>query len=226
MSTYKVAAPVKGLSSPSSWYAKREDLEKQTLAVYNKYKDYLKFASATSKIPVPILLAFIMVESNGDPNAGPKGHVTQGLMQWNRNYAKDQLEYEYKNGRLSPAERIKLGEYRIIFDKDGKTRSITNADQLKPELNILIGSIILGQLMDEKWATFSGILRLDRVIAVYNAGAFGDTGKKARLGTHANAVVLANDVNATTRAYIGKILGSNGALDVITTSLKAQIQQA
>jgi hypothetical protein len=226
MATFNVKAPVKGLSSPTSWYAKREDLVEQTLAVYNKYKDYLKFASATSKIPVPILLAFIMVESNGDPNAGGKGHVTQGLMQWNRNYAKAQLEQELEKGRLSPAERTKLGAYQIVFDKNGKTRNITNADQVKPELNILIGSIILGQLMDESWATFAGNLRLDRVIAVYNAGAFGDTGKKARLGDHATPVALAADVNTITRAYINKILGSNGALDVITTSLKSQIQQS
>lgn len=226
MATYNVKAPVSGLVSPTSWYARREDLAKQTLAVYNKYKDFLKFASATSKIPVPILLGFIMVESNGDPNAGGKGHITQGLMQWNRNYAKAQLERELEQGRLSPAERTKLGAYQITFDKNGKTRAITNADQVKPELNILIGSIILGQLMDEDWATFAGNLRLDRVIAVYNAGAYGDTGKKARLGTHANAAALAKDVNPVTRAYIGKILGTNGALDVITTTLKNDIQQS
>lgn len=226
MSTYNVIAPQSGLESPKSWYELRTDLAKETLAVYNKYKSFLAFTSAATKIPVPVLLAFIMVESNGNPNAGPKGGVTQGLMQWNRTFAKDQLELEFSKNRLSPSEKSKLSQFGINFDSNGKTRSIINADQLKPELNILIGGIILGQLLDEKWAATGSNLRLDRVIAVYNAGAFGETGKKARLGNHPTPLALANDVNQITKAYIKKIMGKNGVLDVISVELKSSVQQA
>ena len=226
MATYSVAAPQVGLQSPKSWYEMRSDLAKEALAVYKRYESFLLFTSAATKIPVPVLLAFIMVESNGNPTAGGKGSITQGLMQWNRNFAKDQLEYELNKGRLSPAEKSKLAQFGITFDAKGKTRTITSADQIKPELNILIGGIILGQLMDEKWASTNGVLRLDRVIAVYNAGAFGETGKKARLGNHPTPLALANDVNAITKAYINKIMGRDGALDVITTDLKGSVKQA
>jgi soluble lytic murein transglycosylase-like protein len=226
MATYSIFAPQTGLQSPKTWYGMRTDLSKEALAVYKRYEEFIKFTSSATKIPVPILLSFIMVESNGNPNAGGSSSVTQGLMQWNRNFAKDQLEYELKEGRLSPAEKTKLAQFGIKFDAKGKTRIITNADQIKPELNILIGGIILGQLMDEKWASTNGALRLDRVIAVYNAGAFGETGKKARLGNHPNAAALAKDVNTITRAYINKIMGRDGALDVITTDLKGSVQQA
>ena len=168
-------------------------------------------------------MAFCAVESGGNPTAGSAGHITQGLMQWNRTFAKAQLEEELEKGRMSPAEKAKLAEYGIKFDANGKTRAITNADQLKPELNILIGSIILGQLIDTNWGTDNGVMRLDRVISVYNAGAFGATGKKARLGKHRTPALLAADVNPTTSAYIKKIMGKNGALEVASTDLRGQL---
>ena len=120
---------------------------------------------------------------------------------------------------MTPAEKSKLAEFGIKFDANGKTREITNADQLKPELDILIGSIVLGQLIDNDWAKEGNKLRLDRVIAVYNAGAYGDTGKKARLGNYPTPKALADSVNSISRAYIAKIVGKDGALDIIETDL-------
>jgi soluble lytic murein transglycosylase-like protein len=222
MATTTLSIPSAGLISPESW-GTRESVKGIIQNIEAKYGKYFKFASETSRIPKPILMAFCAVESGGNPTAGSAGHITQGLMQWNRDFAKANLEDEYAKGRLSPAEKSKLAQYGIKFDKDGKTRTITNADQLKPELNILIASIILGQLVDTTWGTQNGVIRLDRVIAVYNAGAFGETGKKARLGNHKTPALLAADVNPTTRAYIKKILGKNGALEVATTDLKNQI---
>lgn len=211
--------PSKGLVSPSNWNTP-EKLIELIQTTWNNYKSYFQFASKNSGIPVRILLGFTIVESGGDPKAGGSGHITQGLMQWNRKYAKSQLEDEFKKKRLSQAEKEKLATFNIKFDANGKTREITNADQLKPELNILIGSIILGQLAEEPWATFSGLIRWDRVIAVYNSGAFGDTGKKARTGNHSTPKALADDVNTITKAYIAKMLGKDGVLDLIQKNFK------
>lgn len=222
MATSALVIPAAGLVSPESW-GSREDIKSILLNLNQRYGKFFDFSAATSRIPKPVLLSFAAVESGGDPNAGPKGHITQGLMQWNRNFAQQNLEDEYAKGRLSPAEKEKLAQFGIKFDKDGKTRAITNADQLKPELNILIGSIILAQLIDTKWGTENGVIRLDRVIAVYNAGAFGETGKKARLGNHKTPSALAADVNATTKAYINKIMGKNGAMEVASKDLKGQL---
>jgi hypothetical protein len=222
MATSSLPIPSKGLVSPESW-ATRESLKSILTNIETNYGKYFKFASETSRIPKEVLMSFCAVESGGNPKAGASGHVTQGLMQWNRTFAKQLLEDELSQGRMSPAEKSKLAEFGIKFDAKGKTRNITNADQLKPELNILIGSIILGQLIDTSWGTENGVNRLDRVIAVYNAGAFGATGKKARLGGHKTPLLLASDVNPITSAYIKKIMGKNGALEVITTDLKGQI---
>lgn len=212
-----LAIPEKNLISPLDFSTLIPDIKK-------KYGPFLKFASENSKIPAEVLASFIAVESGGNPKAG-MNLVTTGLMQWNRNFAANTLEGEKKLGRLTPAEQEKLASFGITFDKNGKTRQITQADQVKPELNILIGSIILGQLADSlfdggkfqgKWAVDNNNkLRLDRMIAVYNAGPYGNIGNLARKGNHATPYDLAQAVNnATTKSYIAKILGKNGAMDV------------
>ena len=218
MATLLVDVPASGLQSPSNW-GSRTQIKSMLDRIWKNYGSYIKFASLNSKIPSKVLVAFIAVESGGKADAGSAGHITQGLMQWNRSYAKTQLERELSQNRMTPAEKSKLAEFGIKFDANGKTREITNADQLKPELNILIGSIVLGQLIDNDWAKEGNKLRLVRVIAVYNAGAYGDAGKKARLGNYPTPKALADSVNSITRAYIAKIVGKDGALDIIETDL-------
>jgi hypothetical protein len=231
MATSTVAAPQANLVSPASW-GSRDSIVKMMRKIVKDYGKDLKFASENSKIPVGILAAFIAVESTGIANAGAPS-PTQGLMQWNRAYAKGFLEAEKRLGRLTPAEEEKLASYGIRFNAQGLTRVITADDQLKPGLNILIGSILLGQYVDSRydggkftgrWAIDQdGKLRLDRIITVYNAGAYGADGKKARTGNHPTAFALANVVNATTKAYINKILGKNGAMDVAANEVSSDI---
>jgi soluble lytic murein transglycosylase-like protein len=221
--TTTISVPKSGLTSPSSW-GSREQVKEQLDNIMKKYGTFIKFASENSKIPAQVIASFIAVESGGNPTAGGSGSATQGLMQWNRTYAKNFLEAEYRLGRLTPAEKSKLATYGVKFDANGLTRTITQADAIKPELNILIGSILLGQYADSRydggkltgqWAIDQdGKLRLDRIITVYNAGAYGPDGKKARTGNHPTAFALANVVNSTTKSYINKILGKNGAMDI------------
>lgn len=213
----KLVYPASGLTSPSSWGSK-ESIKKMIDSINSKYGTYIDFVSTESKLPKEMITSFIAVESGGNPKAGASGHVTQGLMQWNRTYAKAQLEKELKEGRMTKNEKDKLASFGIKFDANGKTRAITNADQLKPELNILIGSILLGQLVDTDWGTENGEIKLDRVIAVYNAGAYGDTGKKARSKAYKTPKDLANAVNSVTSSYIKKILGTDGALHLTKTA--------
>jgi hypothetical protein len=236
MAILNLNVPEANLTSPSSW-GSRKAVSDQVGSIVSKYGNYIKWASKESNIPMEVIASFIAVESGGSPTAGGSGSVTQGLMQWNRNFAKSTLEGEKKLGRLSANEEAKLKTYGITFDKSGLTRSITQADQIKPELNIIIGSILLGQYIDSihdatkftkdssgktiYWGVDkNNTMRLDKIIAVYNSGAYGDTGKKARLGNYATPLALANDVNSTTSAYIKKMLGVNGGMDVATKENK------
>jgi soluble lytic murein transglycosylase-like protein len=213
MSQVKLIYPAMGLTAPTSW-GSAESIKKMMEKIYKDFGSFIKFSAKESKLPEKMIASFIAVESGGNPKAGSSGHITQGLMQWNRTYAKSQLERELKEGRMTDGEKNKLAEFGIKFDASGKTRAITNADQLKPELNILIGTIILGQLVDTDWGTENGEIKLDRVISVYNAGAYGDTGKKARSKQYKTPEELAKVVNPISRSYIQKILGVQGALDL------------
>jgi len=233
MATYNLLVPNKSLISPTSW-GSRASIVGMVDKIVNNYGKFLKFASENSKIPIEVIASFIAVESGGNATAGGSSSVTQGLMQFNRTFARNFLEGELRMGRLSPAEKDKLASYGVKFDANGKTRDITQADLVKPELNILIGSILLGQYVDSMfdggkksgvWAVDeNGQLRLDRIIAVYNAGAYGDTGKKARLGNYKTAQELAQNVNSITRSYIAKMLGVNGAMDVATNEVSQKIK--
>ena len=216
MATSSLGIPASGLVRPESW-GSRESIKKMLQKIWADYKPYIEFASAQSKIPKEIIASFISVESGGKPQAGGSGSVTQGLMQWNRTYAKKQLERELAEGRMTDAEKQKLAQFGIKFDSKGLTRNITQADQIKPELNILIGSMLLGQLIDTDWGTEGGEIKMERVIAVYNAGAYGDAGKKARSKQYKTPQALANAVNPITKAYISKMLGKDGAMDIAYT---------
>ena len=230
MATSTVSIPAANLFAPEG-IGKPEQVKKMIKEGLDNYGQYFKFASNNSKLPMEMLLAFAAVESGIGKMVGGPGHPTRGIMQWNRQFAKTQLENEYKLGRMTPEEKDYLAKHNIKFDKDGKTRVITEADQMKPGLNILIGSILLGMYADsyiegrkdkEPWGIDeNGNLRIDRMIAVYNAGAYGDTGKKARFGKHATPQALANSVNSTTAGYIRKLLGKNGYYDYM---LQPEIQ--
>jgi hypothetical protein len=221
MSTTTLEVPVAGLPAPTNW-GSRTAIRSQLEKIWKNYGTFITNASVNSNIPKQIIASFIAVESGGNASAGAAGHVTQGLMQWNRNYAKSNLEKELKNGRLTEGEKAILKKYGVMTS-DKTFRAVTNADQLKPELNITIGSIILGQMLDESWAKSDKGYHLDRVIAVYNAGAYGSTGKMARQLTtpkYDTPISLAAAVNPITRAYISKVLAKDGAMDIATSDLK------
>jgi len=236
MAVYSLSIPQQNLFGDSEM-GTPEQIKKMLREGISKYGKYFQFAAENSKLPIELLMAFASVESGMGRLVGGAGHPTRGIMQWNRAFAKPQLENELAMGRMTPAEKDKLKEYGITFDSLGKTRVITEADQMKPELNILIGSILLGQLADSylqgksadspAWATENGVLRLDRMIAVYNAGGGGTTGKTARFGGHPTAYQLAqavkNNGNIITFKYISRLMGKGGYYEYLLNDLKADV---
>ena len=237
---YIIQVPVAGLKAPKS-RGSREYIVKMLKNMISNYGKYMKVASEQSNIPAPVIASFIAVESGGDALASPSGrgtcHATIGLMQWNRSYAKSTLEKEFSADRLSDVEKQILGKYGIRFDKNGKTRVINCNDQKQPELNILIGTIVLGQIISEinskskGWALEQdNTLRLDKIISVYNAGMYGKTGKLAtdsklgKIPVDTTSVIKYRNVlatfNPTTKNYVDAIMGKDGYLDVLTSELK------
>jgi len=221
MKILNINIPALNIKAPSTW-GSREQIKGMLEKIWINYGSYIRTASKNSNIPPNVITSFIAVESGGNATAGSSGHITQGLMQWNRSYAQSQLLDEIKKGRLTDGEKSILQKYGVM-SQNNAIRQVTNADQLKPELNITIGCIILGQLIDQSWGNSNGILHLDRVISVYNAGAYGDTGKKARQLTSpalSTPESLSKNINSISKDYIAKIMGKDGALDIATSDFK------
>jgi hypothetical protein len=238
--SYKIEIPVVGLQAPKS-RGTRVQVVNMMKNILKNYGKFIKVASEQSNIPAPVIASFIAVESNGDALASASGrgtcHATIGLMQWNRQYAKATLEREYSAKRLTDVEKGILSKYGIKFDNNGKTRVVNCNDQKQPELNILIGTIILGQIISEfdskkkGWAVEDdNTLRLDKIISIYNGGAFSTAGKMAQTSTLKGVPVdtttvkkfrdLVGNFNSTTKSYVDLIMGKDGFLDVLTSELK------
>ena len=211
-------APVSNLTSPKSW-GSRLAIKGQISNIWSKYGNFIKSSSKESGIPEAILIAFIAVESGGNPSAGSGN--TKNLFQFNTSYVNEQLKNEFLSKRLSPVEKSKLSAYGFNFDEKGNTKTFTNADALKPELAILVGSIIVAQLFDQPFGKTDGMLRLDKVITVYNSGLYSRWSKIAIASKSTNAKQLHDELsgNSVTQSYIAKILGLNGAIDIINNDL-------
>ncbi len=184
-----------------------------------KYGNIIRNVANLTGVNEEIIKAFIFIESRGEETA--QSPYAIGLMQVGLATASDVLIYEKSSGRLSPQEEAILKKYMgkiPQFDKlkpnqktIGKTW-VTKSVLFKPELNILIGSLILKQLMDE--FTENGVPRLDKVAVIYNAGRFGSIGKKtiAHEGTTEELVAM---LPKEPSSYITKLVGANGILDIL-----------
>ncbi len=84
MATLTLNAPTVGLTAPTSW-GSRSQIEAQLRKIWTNYGKFIQFAGKESGIAPEVLVAFITVESGGNPTAGGSGSATQGLMQFNQN---------------------------------------------------------------------------------------------------------------------------------------------
>jgi soluble lytic murein transglycosylase-like protein len=185
-----------------------------------KFGKYIDNIADMTGVPVELIESFIFIESGGNPNA--QSPFAVGLMQVGLATASDTLIKEKGAGRLQDEEAAMLkkylgSRYSLIEKVKPKQKSIgktfiTKADLLKPELNILIGSILLKQLCDE--FTENGKVRLDKVVAIYNGGRFSKAGKKVIPFKGTTKELLAI-VPKETSAYVLKLIGTNGILDTI-----------
>lgn len=220
MATLTVSAPTVSLKSPSSW-GSRSAIEGQLRKIWSNYGKYIQTASKESGIDPKILTSFISIESGGNPTAG--SGTIKGLMQFNSDYVNTQLKNEFNSKRLSETEKAIFKKYGFTFDSNGDTKKYTVSDSLKPELNILIGSILLGQLADQdSYKDANGNLKLASVITSYNSGIYSKWSKLAQKSTSADPKVIHDALagNSVTQSYIRKMFGVDGALDIANNELK------
>ena len=194
--------------------------------IYNTYKDAIDRCASLTHVPQAIITSFIFIESAGNPNA-VSGAGAIGLMQLIPSSASDILVIENTKKRLSSEEKQILAQnlgarFTLGIDKmaylgqkltvGGVTSAtwITKADLLKPSLNILIGCIYLGILIDE--STKNGKCNLHKVVIRYNRGYFADNAGKNISDDIQTAMV---NSPTETQNYILKFVGKNGTLDTL-----------
>lgn len=185
-----------------------------------KYGKYINNISEISGVPVPLIESFIFIESRGDEKIQSK--FATGLMQLNPPTASDAIVKEKGLGRLDDREAAILKKYlgnRFSLVEKVKPKQtslgksfVTNEDLLKPEFNILVGTILLGQLVNE--FTENGKLRLDKVVTIYNGGRYSSAGKKI-IKFKGDTKELLTQVPKESSDYIKKLIGTQGLLDII-----------
>lgn len=199
------------------------------------YGRYVERIAAITNIPANIIYSFIFIESRGDENAvsficksNKPYECPVGLMQITPETATGTIFFENKQGRLTPAEKAVLEKYiskeklnciysmqffghpvkcsKIMLKSGNKVgQIIEKKDLFNPELNILIGAMLIGQLIDQH--TEDGKPRMDKVIVRYNAGYFYKP-------KGANIQQTIASVPAESRNYVYKLLGENGVLSL------------
>lgn len=193
--------------------------------IADRYRKELSEAQRLTNVPLALALSVIFAESAGQPSVvSPAGAV--GLMQLKPQTANDVIHLEHRAGRLTPPEatflRSKLGNrldgplkqkylsHRI--KENGFTgNAIAKTDLLDPALNILLGCMYLGILLDQHRE--GGTLRIDKVILRYNQGYFF----KIPQGGIEKALDFAKAKSREAYAYALKVIGKNGLLEVQAT---------
>lgn len=148
---------------------------------FSSLSSVFKSNAETSNIDKNILVAISYTLTGLGQFMGQPLSNSKGLMLWNRKFAPAFLQTEFNLGRLSEQEISILKKNNFKINKKGLSRLITAQDQMNNEFNVMVGSIILGQLIDNIyrgqkdvyiWNQTNGVLRLDRIFAMYLATAW------------------------------------------------------
>lgn len=210
-------------------------IQQKLAEIRAKYGSIISLVSKVTFVPEDIIVSFIFIESRGDQNtesficnSSRPYECPVGLMQITAETATGVIFFENKQGRLLPEEKAILGKYisqdklkciysmqyfghpvscsKITLKNGNKVgQVIEKKDLLNPELNILIGAMLIGQLIDQH--TENGNPRMDKVVVRYNAGYF----YKPQGKTIEETVAL---VPKESKNYIYKLLGQNGVLSL------------
>lgn len=190
-------------------------IKKNIASMYAKHKKTIDAAAIYNKLPKELINGFIFIESSGKEDAVSSAGAV-GLMQLTQQTANDVVRRDMQKKWFTNAEKNILVKYigvekanKLMASKIGDTTVyITKEDLKKPELNIMLGTAYLGQIVDK--LNTEKDLRLDKAIILYNRGFY--TNIKNLKGGYAD--VMATQPTET-KNYILKLVAQNGVLDII-----------
>lgn len=187
-------------------------IKAKLLEIYANYKSIIDTVASLNNIPKELIISVIFIESRGDANAKTKYAV--GLMQVSPSSATDIITRERSRGVLTQTEKNALKNMlgstkydKVMTAKMGDT-IVTESDLFRPNVNILLGSMMLTQIIDDESKKSGGKLRLDKAIVRYNKGYYAQL---PNVGTDQ----LLSKVPNESRDYILKLAGKDGTLDIL-----------
>ena len=217
-------------SLPHEGFSDKELTSRMSIYQNLKQREGNTFSTAAmlTNVPIEVLYAFAMIESNGNPKAGGSSRY-QGYMQIDTGTATVELFYANKQGRMSPALYQTLvsilGEpaLRCLATMKNETlpscQVVTRAKLWQPLLNLICGGLYLRRLMNRY--SENGVVRYDKVVVAYNRGAHIETKFPMRgltpLAVYAQAPIkIKGQLGVITQGYIAKLIGTNGILPALT----------
>lgn len=183
-----------------------------------RFGSIIRNVSTLTKVPEILITSFIFIESGGDDKVPSTGvERATGLMQISPATVYDTINIEIRQKRLSTGEANIINKYIPNFRTTMRRpysqvrQSIINALR-NNEFNILLGTMYMGQLIDINKK--GNDLRLDKVVVQYNQGRFSPVTKSIDWKTLSKQE-LYKRLNKTTQAYVVKLIGVNGTLDLL-----------
>jgi len=187
----------------------RSAIKSKLDTIYGKYKSFIDLAAKLNNVSIALIKSFIFIESAGNENAANGNAI--GLMQVDFNSVTDIITRERKSGKLTEQEKLIIKKHigQARYDKVMKAAMgeihFTKADMLKPELNIIIGSMYLSQCIAKEKG------RIDRATIRYNLGYFTKSIPEGDIKT----ILESDKLRQITKDYILKLGGVNGTLDIL-----------
>ena len=193
--------------------------------IRSTYDTFIQQASDMTNVPRAVIESVCFIESRGNESARSSAGAV-GLMQLTPDTCVTTIFQDNKAGRISDTQLEKLHSFlgaklinirsmRYLNDPKVSNTKLTASEVISPEVNLLIGAMLLGRLIDQETQLLSLIERLirwDRVVFRYNAGYF----YKIQAKTVAGVLDEAKAKSTETGNYILKFAGKNGLLETLT----------
>jgi len=195
-------------------------------SIKNNYGDYLLKFGELFQIPAALIAAFIATESSG-VNVGANKYQATGLMQITPGAFFETLTRRLKTEDIGDQQILLIKRYApfLNFSSTQMKSNLSSVENSliaafkQPEFNIYAGCLYLDFLLDR--FAINGIAEINKALVGYNAGPYLKI-LSANIGIALDSGNLSKNilVPKESRAYLVKILGIDGFLDLI---LKQQL---
>ena len=191
--------------------------------INSRYGNLTSYWGQQFDIPNGVIIGFIATESGGQM-LRPNQYLATGLMQVTPAAIYDSARKWNAEVKIAPlpAPAVNLIKQKIpnFFDSRTTLSSIQSKILLQLQsdanFNIMSGTLVLRWLI-ERFSVAGGAGQLNKAMVGYNAGAYRDVLSSGGTKTPVDSTSLATNRNvpSESRAYLYKMLGKDGFLELI-----------